>query len=170
MGYGEKKESASNPKLEMPICGSRVGKNRTVWPHEILWWEWSISKHTAQREIRKICRKFEWFVSEGNEKADELAKAGAMLDEGFRAEARAKTVQQEREEVYAALQCAASFHCLVEEWKDCEELRPKKKEKWIFVDQKREEWCAKANKYRCMRCGTSSKHMKMPRTCTGPKY
>ena len=50
------------------------------------------------------------------------AKAGATLDEGFTAETRAKTVQQEREEVYAALQYAATFHCLVEEWKDCEEL------------------------------------------------
>ena len=43
-----------------------------------------------------------------------------MLDEGFMAETRAVTMQQEREEVYAALQYAASFHCLVEEWKDCE--------------------------------------------------
>ena len=40
-----------------------------------------------------------------------------MLDEGFTAEARAKTMQQEREEVYVALQYAASFSCLVEEWK-----------------------------------------------------
>ena len=62
---------------------------------------------------------------EGNEKADELAKAGAMLDEGFMAEVRAKTVQQEREDVYAALQYGASFHCIVKEWKDCAELMPK---------------------------------------------
>ena len=47
--------------------------------------------------------QFEKFVAQGNEKADELAKAGAMLDEGFMAEARAKTVQQEREEENAAL-------------------------------------------------------------------
>ena len=72
---------------------------------------------------------FEKFVREGNEKADELAKAGAMLDEGIMAEARAKTVQQEREEVYAALQYAASFYCLVEERRDCEELKPKLKER-----------------------------------------
>ena len=72
---------------------------------------------------------FESFVTEGNEKADDLAKAGAISDEGFVAEARAETVQQDREEVYAALQYAASFHCLVEEWKDCEELKPKPKEK-----------------------------------------
>ena len=52
---------------------------------------------------------FQKFVTEGNEKADALAKEGAMLDEGFMAEARAKTVQQEREEMYAALQYAASF-------------------------------------------------------------
>ena len=29
-----------------------------------------------------------------------MAKAGAMLDEGFMAQVRAKTVQQDREEVY----------------------------------------------------------------------
>ena len=46
----------------------------------------------------------------------------------------------------------------MEEWKDCEELKPKPKEKWVSVDEKREEtkhrteWCADGNKYRCMRC------------------
>ena len=48
--------------------------------------------------------------------------------------ARAETMQQEREEVYAALQYVASFHCLVEQWKDCEELTPKPKKSgfsWI---------------------------------------
>ena len=85
-------------------------------------------------------------------------------------------MQQEREEVYAALEYAASFHCLVEEWQDCEELKPTPKEKLIFVDKNREEtkhrteWCAAVNKYRCMRCGRFSKYTKMPRKCTGPKY
>ena len=55
--------------------------------------------------------QLERFVTEGNGKADELAKAGAMLDEGFMAEARAETMKQERKEVYVALQYAASFHC-----------------------------------------------------------
>ena len=45
-------------------------------------------------------------------------------------------VQQERVEVNASLQHAASFHCLVEEWKDCEKLKPKSKEMWIFVNKK----------------------------------
>ena len=82
--------------------------------------------------------KFERFVTEGNEKADEWAKTGAMMDEGFMAEARADTMKQEGEEVYVALQHAASFYCLVEQWKNCEELRPKPKEKWSFVDRRSE--------------------------------
>ena len=78
--------------------------------------------------------------------------------------------------MYAALQYAASFRCLVEQRKDCEELKPKPKEKWTFVDQKRDEtkhrteWCAEADRHRCVRCGESSKYMKMPGRCTGPKF
>ena len=55
-----------------------------------------------------------------------------MMEEGFLAEATTETVQQEREDVDAALQYAVSFHCLVQEWKDFEELKPKPKEKWTF--------------------------------------
>ena len=77
---------------------------------------------------------FERFVTDGN------AKAGVILDEGFMVETRAKTVEQERErererkEVCAALQKAASFRCLVEEWKDGEELKLHPKEKCVFVE------------------------------------
>ena len=34
----------------------------------------------------------------------------------------------------------------------------------------RTEWCAEANKYRCMRFGRGSKYMRMPGKCTRPKY
>ena len=71
---------------------------------------------------------FEKFITEGSEKAVEQAKEGVMLDGGDMAQVRAVTVQQEREKVYAALQCAASFHCLMEEWKDSEVLSPKPRE------------------------------------------
>ena len=54
-----------------------------------------------QQRRKKGDDAFEKFVTGGNEKADELAKAGAMLDEGFMSEARSRTVQ---EEVRAALQ------------------------------------------------------------------
>ena len=35
------------------------------------------------------------------------------------------------------------FHCLVEDWKDCEELKPESKEKGIFVNRKR--WTKEAS-------------------------
>ena len=77
------------------------------------------------------------FITEGNERAGEPAKEGAMLDGGEMAQVRATTIQQEREEVHAALQHAASFHCLVEEWKDGEEHGPKPKEQLILSAKKR---------------------------------
>ena len=78
------------------------------------------------------------------------------------AQVRTSAVQQAREEVYTAMQHAANFHCLVEEWQDCEELKPKPKVKWIFVNKKLEAkkhrtlWCAAASKDRCMRFGRGS--------------
>ena len=67
-----------------------------------------VKAHRIKKD-KKCMSRCEKFVTEGNEKADESAEAGAMLDEGFMAEARIKTVQQEREEMYVALQCAADF-------------------------------------------------------------
>ena len=154
----------------------KFGKNYTCCSQKKFWWKSSVVKAHLTKKDKHEMSHFERFVTHRSEEADELAKAGAMLDEGFMAEARAKTVHQEREEENVALQYAASFHCLEEEWKDCEELKPKPKEKWIFVDQKREEmkhqteWCAQANKYRCMRCGRSSKYMEIQGTCIGPEY
>ena len=134
-----------------------------------------VKAHRTKKD-KKDMSQFEKFVTEGNEKADELAKEGAMLDEGFLAEARGKAVQQERKDVYAALQSAASIHCFVEQWKGCEQLKPKSREKWIFVDKKseetkhRREWCAEADRYRCVRCGRGSKYLKMQGQCAEPKF
>ena len=66
-----------------------------------------VKAHRTKKE-KKEMSQFEKLVTDGNEKADELAKVGAMLDEGYMAEARAPTMQQEREEVYAALQWACT--------------------------------------------------------------
>ena len=57
-----------------------------------------VKAHRTKKD-KKDMSHFEKFVTEGNKKADELAKTGAMFDEGFMAGARAKTMQQEREEV-----------------------------------------------------------------------
>ena len=52
------------------------------------------------------------------------------------AQVRAITIQQEREEFYGALQnYVATIQCLVEEWKDCEELGLKPEEKRVFVNK-----------------------------------
>ena len=89
------------------------------------------AEHVKAHRPKEILRMslFQKFITEGNYKADELAQEGATLDGGGVAHVGAITVQQERGEVSAALQWAASFHCLVEEWKDCEALRPKPREK-----------------------------------------
>ena len=54
-----------------------------------------VEAHRREKD-KKEMSQFEKFVTDGNEKADELAKAAATLDEGFMAQERAKTVQQER--------------------------------------------------------------------------
>ena len=73
-----------------------------------------VRAHRTAKERRQMAL-VEKFVTEGNEKAYEPAKEAATWDAGLVAQARASTIQQEREEVFAALQYAASFHCLVEE-------------------------------------------------------
>ena len=93
MDHGEEKEKASNQKPEMPIRGSRSGKNCTFWLREIMVEVEHVKAHRTKKEKKEMSH-FENFVTEGSEKADELANAGAMLDEGFMAEARAKTLQQ----------------------------------------------------------------------------
>ena len=92
---------------------------------------------TPHEESFKQMSHFEKFITEGNEKADELARGGALLDKEFMKEARAETIAAGKRGGVAALQHAASFHCFVEKWKGCEELKPKPKEKLIFVDKMR---------------------------------
>ena len=134
-----------------------------------------VKAHRTKKEKEKMTQ-LERFVTESNEKTHELTKSGAKLDKGFMAEARAETLQQEREKVYAAMQFPASFHCLVEQWNDCEELKPKPKEKWIFVDKKSEEtkhqteWCAEADRHRCMKMWRRKQIHGDAKKCTGPKF
>ena len=90
-----------------------------------------VKAHRTKRD-KKEMSKVEKFIVQGIEKVDEVAKEGATLDEGFVAESRARTVQQE------PLQYAASFHCLVKEWKDCEEFEPKPSRfSWILQERRR---------------------------------
>ena len=78
----------------------------------------------------------EQFEREAKEGWRFAADAAGITDERASSDVRAKKMQQEREEVYAVLQYAASFHCLMEQWKDCEELKPKPKENGISWKRK----------------------------------
>ena len=55
-----------------------------------------VKAHRTKKEKEKMTQ-LERFATKGNEKADELAKVGAMLDEGYMADARVETMKQERE-------------------------------------------------------------------------
>ena len=48
-----------------------------------------VKAHRTKKD-KKDMSQFQKFVADGNETADELAKAGAMLDEGIIAQTRAK--------------------------------------------------------------------------------
>ena len=70
--------------------------------------------HRSKTEKQELSL-FERSVTEGNERADESGKRWTLCDGGEMAQIRASAVQQKREEVHSAFQCAAKFHCLVEE-------------------------------------------------------
>ena len=55
-----------------------------------------VRAHRTKKDKKEMSH-FEKFVTEGNEKADELAKAGAMVDEGFMAEVSKHSSTRERE-------------------------------------------------------------------------
>ena len=97
MGNGEEKEHESTRKLAMLTCGSRFGTSCTFLVSKEISVEVERVKAHRTKKDKKEMSHFEKFLTEGHEKADELAKEGAILDEGFIAEVRAKTVQQERE-------------------------------------------------------------------------
>ena len=62
--------------------------------------------HRTQKDVKKMSQ-FERCVAEGNEKADELAKENAMLDEGFHGGNESKdSPARSEKEMYAALQHA----------------------------------------------------------------
>ena len=77
-----------------------IWENRTEFIKKACYWKLSTSKLIASNRKCGKCCFFEKFITEGNEKADELAKEGARLDGGDMAHVRAITIQQEREEVF----------------------------------------------------------------------
>ena len=117
--------------------------------------------------------QFEKFVTEGNEKAQELAEAGRQCW------SRSKSKDNAAGKRGRCMQLCSMRPASTAWWRNRKIAKsscPSRKKSGFFVDKKREntrhrtEWCAEANRYRCTRCGRGSKYMKMPGKCTGPKF
>ena len=66
------------------------GRSCTEDTKKASWWKVEhVKAHRSKKEIQQMSH-FENFVTEGNEKADEPVKEGAMLDGGGMAEIRAR--------------------------------------------------------------------------------
>ena len=62
-----------------------------------------VKSHRSKKE-KQTLSLFERLVTEGNGRADELAKDGTMLDGGEMVQRRASTVQQKRVEVVRGIE------------------------------------------------------------------
>ena len=130
---------------EMKCIGPRA-KNADLWI-----WIWEkvrrihqegvllevehVKAHRSKKEVQEM-KLFERFVTEGNERADELAKDGAMLDEAKRLRKGPAPFNREGRRFKRHYTARSAFPVLVVEWSDCEALKLQPKEKWIAVDKR----------------------------------
>ena len=110
MGYGGDEENASSQGREMPICGSRSGKNCTARLEERLWLKWSMSRHTVQRKKRKICRTLKILLQKATRRRMNWQKQEQSWMKALWRKEDQKLCSRSEKEVYAALQYA--------EWKN----------------------------------------------------
>ena len=100
-----------------PKARDGFGKNCIDFIKEACWWKVEHVKSVSKDEEQQMS-------------LDEPATDGATMVGGEMAQIRSSTVQHRREGVYPAVQYAASFHCVLQEWHNCEELKHKPKEKF----------------------------------------
>ena len=83
--------------------------------------------------------QFERFVTDGNEKADELAKAGRQVRFWTKDLWRKREQRQSSRSEKRYMQLCSPQPVSGAWWKNgkTEELKPKPNEKWIFADKKR---------------------------------
>ena len=73
MSCGEEKGNVSTRKLAMLTCGSRFGKKLDLLVSKEIFVEVEHVKAHRRKKDKKNMSHFEKFVTEGNEKAEELA-------------------------------------------------------------------------------------------------
>ena len=124
--------------------------------------------HRTEKDKKEMSH-FEKFVTDGNEKADELAVAGAMLDEGFMAQTRAETVQQVRS-------FCSTQPVFIAQWRNGKTVKNSSRSQKESGQEKRGN---KASNRMVCCCQEVSMHQvvedavctwKMQRNCAGPKY
>ena len=89
-----------------------------------------VKAHRTKKDEEETSQ-FEKFVTDGNEKADELAKAEVLCWTTDLWRERERKQSSRSEKRWCMRPCSTQRAFAV--WKDCEELKPKPKEKLIFV-------------------------------------
>ena len=99
--------------------------------------KWSMLKRTAQRWMRKRCRALRSLSQKAVKRLTSWRKKVLCWMKGSWSR-RAQDSQAGARRGASSLAVRSQLSLFVEEWKDCEELKPQPKEKWIFVDKKSE--------------------------------
>ena len=106
MGYEKEKKSVSSQEREMLFCAQKFGKEL----HGL-----------ADRGISVDVEHVKAHRTKKEKKTSRSLR-------GLSQKAMRRLMSWQEQERCAALQYAASFHCLVEQLKDCEEFKPRPKE------------------------------------------
>ena len=97
-----------------------------------------VKAHRTKKDKNDMSQ-FERFVAEGKRMLMSWQRQEQCWTNDLWQKREQKLCSKSEKRCMQRLQYPASFHCLVEERKDCEGLKPKPKEKLTFVDKKREE-------------------------------
>ena len=158
-GYGEEKRNALIRKLVMRTCGLKIWEDLQLSTSEdILVEVEQVKAHRTNKGTKEMSNLRSLSLVAMRKRMTWQRQEQCWTKDSWRKRQQRQSSKREKK---CTQPCgyAASFHWLVEEWKDCEELTLKPKAKWNYVDQKsvetkhRTEWRAEADKYRCMRCG-----------------
>ena len=123
---------------------------RRIHQEEILLEVEHVKAHRSKKKKQEVSL-FERFVTEGKGRKSWQPTEHCC---GWRRHGADQSQHSSAEESggLRGFECAATFHCTVEEWHDCKERQLGTNEKWIFVDK-----AVEAKKHFTTRCAAASK-------------
>ena len=114
-GYGEEKDNA--PKAGDADLWIKIWEELLLPTSKEKWVEVEHVKAHRTEKDKKEMSHMEKLITDGNEKGTSWQRQEqCRTKDSWRK--REQRQSSKREEVCAALQCAASFHCLIQKWKD----------------------------------------------------